>query len=242
MVKNIILLSLSLLLLSACQPDEPKPQSSSINKIMPLGASRVEGNRPDFESYRYELWQDLVSSGWTFDLIGTRTDEASYPAFNDQDFDPDHEGRGGFTSGEILADLEEWLDETGPPDVVLFSSPGGNDLLNGLASLEQTVANVNQIVDLLQASNPSVIILIEELAPGQSSFMTAQMSADFTAMRQAVRTLADEQSTATSQVLSVDMFTGFTDAMLADEVHYNAAGAEFIATRYYAVLKEVLVR
>jgi lysophospholipase L1-like esterase len=61
-------------------------------------------------------------------------------------------------------------------------------------------------------------------------------------MRQAVRTLADEQSTATSQVLSVDMFTGFTDAMLADEVHYNAAGAEFIATRYYAVLKEVLVR
>ena len=73
MVKNIILLSLSLLLLSACQPDEPKPQSSSINKIMPLGASRVEGDRPDFESYRYGLWQDLVSSGWTFDLIGTRT-------------------------------------------------------------------------------------------------------------------------------------------------------------------------
>lgn len=29
--------------------------------------------------------------------------------------------------------------------------------------------------------------------------------------------------------------------LLADEVHYNAAGAEFIATRYYDTLINVLV-
>lgn len=30
------------------------------NKIMPLGASRVQGLTPWFESYRYALWKDLI--------------------------------------------------------------------------------------------------------------------------------------------------------------------------------------
>ncbi len=34
----------------------------------------------------------------------------------------------------------------------------------------------------------------------------------------------------------VDMATGFSDALLADEVHYNQAGAGFVADRYYPVL------
>ncbi|HAA17415.1 MAG TPA: hypothetical protein DCP28_01060, partial [Cytophagales bacterium] len=49
----------------------PIEQSTSINKIMPLGASRTAGRRPDHDSYRYWLWQDLVANGWTFDFIGT---------------------------------------------------------------------------------------------------------------------------------------------------------------------------
>lgn len=43
-----------------------------------------------------------------------------------------------------------------------------------------------------------------------------------------------------SQVMAIDMFTGFTDDFLADDVHYNEAGAEFIATRYYQVLESIL--
>jgi len=38
---------------------QSKPQSTSFNKIMPLGASRVEGARPEFESFRFELWNSL---------------------------------------------------------------------------------------------------------------------------------------------------------------------------------------
>jgi|TARA_B110000259_G_C13945670_1_gene374601 hypothetical protein len=32
------------------------------------------------------------------------------------------------------------------------------------------------------------------------------------------------------------MFTGFNDGLMADDVHYNEAGSEFIANRYYNVL------
>ena len=65
---------------------------------MPLGASRVQGNRPEYESFRYELWKDLIDNDWTFDFIGTQTDEATYPIYNNLSFDLDHEGRGGWTS------------------------------------------------------------------------------------------------------------------------------------------------
>lgn len=217
-----------------------KPSSTSINRIMPLGASRVEGARPDFESYRYELWKDLIENDWDFDYIGNRTDEASYPTFNGKSFDVDHEGRGGWTSGEILEGINEWLDAVGSPDIVLFSSPGGNDILNGLASYDETVSNINEIIDILQARNPNVTVIIEELAPGKSSFMTPKMTADFLAIQQEVKSIAESQTTSTSKVISVDMFTGFTDALLADEVHYNEAGADFIATRYYQVLVDIL--
>lgn len=34
------------------------------------------------------------------------------------------------------------------------------------------------------------------------------------------------------------MFTGFTDGLVADDVHYNGVGAQFIADRYYSVLED----
>ena len=239
---SILFVAVAAILL-ACGDDDtsPKPQSTSINKIMPLGASRVEGARPEFESYRYELWKDLLENDWTFDYIGTMSDESSYPDFEGAEFDVDHEGRCGGTSGQILGNIEGWLAETGSPDIVLFSSPGGNDLLEGL-SYDQAITNINAIIDILQEDNPNVTIIIEQLAPGMTAIMTPSLTANFESMQVDIPALASEQTTNTSQVIAVDMFTGFSDALLADDVHYNEAGAQFIASRYYNVLVDVLER
>ena len=48
---------------------EEKPISQSENKILILGASRVEGNRPDYESFRYALWKKLKADNQIFDFI-----------------------------------------------------------------------------------------------------------------------------------------------------------------------------
>lgn len=239
---EVFVLGMSLILFNFCNKEDdtaPKPQSTSINKILPLGASRVEGARPDFESYRFELWKDLVENNWTFDFIGTQSDDASYPLFNNQAFDIDHEGRGGWTSGEILESLNDWLNLTGSPDIVLFSSPGGNDILNG-QDYDQTISNINGIIDLLQANNPNVTIVIEQPAPGRSDFMTTEYTDAFNQLGQDVLEISESQTSAESQVIAVDMFTGFNDTHLADDVHYSTEGAVFIATRYYEVLEGVL--
>ncbi len=235
----VIIVSIGLF---SCEEDEPQPPSNALNKIMPLGASRVEGARPVFESYRYELWKLLVEGGWDFDLIGTLRDEGDYADFQDSSFDPDHEGRGGWTSGQILGGIEDWYADSGGSDIVLFSSPGGNDILNGLASFDETVDNINEIIDIIQAANPQVTIIIEELAPGMTSFMTAELTENFNRMKEEVKEIAGQQTTSTSSVITVDMHTDFDDSLLADDVHYNEAGAKFIADRYYDVLQDVLKR
>jgi len=240
-IKTVAIL-LSLFFLTACETNDdmtPKPQSNSINKIMPLGASRVEGARPEYESYRYELWKDLTENDWIFDFIGTQSDEASYPEFESSSFDIDHEGRGGWTSGEILDGLDEWLNQTGSPDIVLLSSPGGNDALQGL-SYSQAVSNIHSIIDVLQDDNPNITIIIEQMAPAQIDIMTAELTDFFGQMQSEVLNLANNKTTVTSQVISIDMVTGFNDDLLADDVHYNEAGAEFIADKYYDVLRDVM--
>ncbi|NGZ89850.1 GDSL-type esterase/lipase family protein [Psychroflexus maritimus] len=239
---KILILGISLMMFNACDKDDdstPKPPSTSTNKILPLGASRVEGARPEFESYRYELWKDLKENNWTFDFIGTQSDNSSYPSFNNENFDIDHEGRGGWTSGDILQGLNDWLSQTGSPDFVLFSSPGGNDILNE-QDYNQTISNVNAIIEALQSNNPNVTIIIEQPAQGHSDFMTTEFTNAFNQIRQDVLTIATNQTTTSSKVIAVDMFTGFNNSHLADEVHYNEAGAKFIATRYYNVLINVL--
>lgn len=218
-------------------PDNPV--SPTATKIMALGASRVEGARPDFESYRYELWKLMVDQNLDFDLIGTQDDDASYPSHAGKNFDNDHEGRGGWTSGQIRNGLSDWLSQAGAPDIVLFSSPGGNDGLTG-SSYQAAVDNVNAIIDALQAVNPNIIIIIEQMAPAHSDFQSAQLTSFMQQMNQEVVRIATAQSTAASQVLTVDMNTGFTDNMLADDVHYNEAGARFIAQKYFDILSTLI--
>jgi hypothetical protein len=63
---KIIITGISLLIFKACSTNNetiPQPPNTNINKILPLGASRVEGAKPLYESYRYELWKDLKENG-----------------------------------------------------------------------------------------------------------------------------------------------------------------------------------
>ncbi|MEM7163777.1 MAG: GDSL-type esterase/lipase family protein [Bacteroidota bacterium] len=244
MIERVQVLFLMFFLLISCEKDEgsigsENEISTSINKIMPLGASRVEGARPDYESYRYELWKMLKDGGWTFDFIGTLDDEAAYPDYNGQSFDEDHEGRGGWTSGQIASGISTWFEQTGAPDIVLFSSPGGNDGLQNL-SFDEALVNINSTIDYIQSANPNVTIIIEQLAPAHSDIMTQDLMNYLSQMQEAVTAIANAQTTSSSQVIAIDMFTGFSDDLLADDVHYNGNGAKFIAERYYGVLANVL--
>ena len=241
-MKKLLLLC-SLLIFTCSSGDSSgyfsDPNNSSVTKIMPLGASRVEGERPNYESYRYYLWEKLKENNFVFDFIGTQSDEATYPSFNGENFDVDHEGRGGWTSGDILDGLNDWLEQLETPDIVLISSPGGNDGLENLP-FPQAVSNINLIINILQENNPSVTIIIEQMAPARSDIMTVELTNFFYQMQQEVLNISTNKSTQYSNVIAIDMFTGFNDDFLADDVHYNVDGAKFIAERYSELILNVI--
>ena len=67
--------------------------SWATTKIMPLGNS-ITLSRAN-HSYRYYLQQLLKNGGYAFDFIGTQ----QYQSY--ADFDPDHEGHGGYKADQI---------------------------------------------------------------------------------------------------------------------------------------------
>ncbi|MEL6143702.1 MAG: SGNH/GDSL hydrolase family protein [Bacteroidota bacterium] len=218
----------------------PTPSGDIVNKIMPLGASRVAGAPPEYYSYRYGLWKLLLDGGYQVDFVGNEQDNYPYPPHNGQNFDVDHEGRGGADSEGVLSELRMTLSQlSAPPDIVLFSSPGGND---GIDNYAQTLININDIIDELQMSNPNVTVFLELPAPPQTSQQTPEFSAFYDQALVDLATIAQQQTSNTSQVLTVDMTVaaGFNDSFLADDVHYNEAGAVFIANRYFEALAPVL--
>ena len=165
--------------------------------------------------------------------------DSTYPQFNNMIFDCDHEGRGGWTSNDILEELYNWLSQTGPPDFVLFSSPAGNDALEEL-SYTQALSNINDIIDVIQEFNPNTTIIIEQMAPARSDIMTPELTSFLEQMKKDILTIAEIKTTSKSKVIAIDMYTGFNDSLLADDVHYNEDGAKFIAERYFDVLVNIL--
>ena len=103
-MKNLFAITLILFIgLTACKKEAGPIPSNQTNpklfptnaKVMCLGDSRVEGGRPLYESYRYELCKNLKDKGRTFDFIGVQVDDTSYPTYNGESFDTDHFGFGG---------------------------------------------------------------------------------------------------------------------------------------------------
>ena len=241
---NVLLCFLIAGLLVACDDGVEKPNPPVLEgelSILPLGDSRVEGARPVYESYRYELWKNLVEGNYDIDFVGPERDDASYPEFMGLRFDEDHAGIGGDRTTDVLRRLEEVLENVPEPPQVVLLGIGGNDLLGG-STVGAVIDNINQIIDRLQQENPSVLILVEQIAPGRSNFMNTQSEADFREFQQDIASLVVSQTEGDSRVVAVDMYSDWRDAYLADVVHYNEAGAREVADRYFAVLQENLAR
>ncbi len=232
---NTRLLLLALLASFSMYGQIPFPSGS---KILCLGDSRVEGS-DTYDSYRYEFWKNLIDCDWNFDLVGTEVDPILYPTYQNNIFDSNHQGIGGHTTYDVLIELPYVLSDIGIVDIVLICI-GGNDALNeGSSSIPGAIENISLIVELIQSNNPQVLILIEQIAPGLTSIMTADLIQALYLLNTGIEQIADEQTTINSNIIEVDMSYEWQDSYLADDVHYNSTGAEIVANRYCDALKSI---
>ena len=125
------------------------------------------------------------------------------------------------------------------PDVVLLGI-GGNDLLDGRRPVDETIASIHEIIDILQSGNESVSIFLEQIAPGRSDIMTEEVMTLLNQFNDEIIEVGNSRTTATSKVITINMAKDWSDDYMADEVHYNELGAKIVADRYFEAMKNNL--
>ncbi len=233
----ILLLIINVTFLS-CSNDDDLVEETKLFQILSIGDSRVEGHQTDFLSYRYELWKLLKEDSKNVDFFGNRIDERIYPDFQEIPFDAHHEGKSGDRIDQVLERLDSLI--TTHPEMVgnvTLLGLGGNDLVQKIP-VENSVRNLNLIIDKLQRANNSTTIFIEKIAPGTIAFQqsNAVNQSEYIAFNNAISNLAIIKSTPQSRVIAVDMTSILTDEDYADDVHYNLSGAKKVANRYFEAM------
>ncbi|MGD9936901.1 MAG: GDSL-type esterase/lipase family protein [Methanoregulaceae archaeon] len=209
--------------------------------ILPLGDSITRGDTEAAStsgSYRYYLYSNLTAAGYDVDFVGSTT----FPDFTGFTFDQDHEGHSGYTTGTYLSDrqtesLVTLMSTYAPPDFVLLHI-GTNDALQQIP-LATRLANLRQVIGILQNRNPGVTVLLAQIIPTDNWYRNEKQVDPYNA---ALPALAADASTGTSRVLIVDQnggFDGVADTS-ADGIHPNAEGMQKIASTWYQALVPLL--
>jgi lysophospholipase L1-like esterase len=209
-------------------------------RILCLGDSITQGNQAH-QSYRYDLWKDLVGAGYDFTFVGSMTSNftgnPAFPDYQGRQFVNTHEGHYGWKITDVLngassygtgsGKLADWVQHY-TADVALVHL-GTNDMSSSSAAT--MAANMALIVDILRTDNPNMAIFLGQIPA--SAWGSPPW--DFNAR---LATLASSVSLPNSPVSVVDLSTGWVSDSSApgtdtwDWVHPNPQGEAKIATRF----------
>jgi len=222
-------------------------QPNHVN-IMPFGDSVTSRGAAPESSYRYWLWTKLQDAGYNnFDFIGQQNGvEGGSPA-NDWP-DEEYEGGDGLTSADALYLAPAAATFQGPDggtaDIVLLDF-GSNDISPAGIPLDQTMNNLQQVIQTFADQNPNIIVLIAKptpFAPDPSSPPDQQkmQKKEQSQLAGMIGKLAKTERKAGIDVIAVDQFGGFSVKKDTDDgSHPNVIGEQKIASKYFAQLKKI---
>jgi len=228
---------------AAAATDEAGPASVSATasavRLMPVGDSITRGysTAPELQgTYRMYLYDHLVASGLDpgsgLEFVGPFNSHPAGSYLRQGDWDHDSLSVAGWRTTNARDQVAGAV-ATYDPDVLLVLI-GVNDFLLDERSAQDAANAVGALISNARSSRRDVKVVLAEIPP-----TTSQYDAVIEEYNGRLRTLASLASTATSRVVTVDMYTGFdisTDHF--DGLHPNARGDEWIAERFADVLYE----
>lgn len=241
-MKELISIFLITLVCLSCKNSEDSNKSTSEDstsvvtntsgqggmKILPLGNSITH-----LYTYRYRLWKKLLDAQYSHEFIGLETDGGpTYEDYLGQKFSNIHQSQSGITTTEVAEELSEWLSQLDAPDMALIHL-GTNDA-EGIYLQESSLANVESamrnIIEQLRTKNAQVKIFLALIIPLNTEFPT--QNDQVPEINKIWAALAQELSTESSPIITVDCNTGFTLEDLVDPWHPNEQGSEKIAQAF----------
>jgi acyl-CoA thioesterase I len=199
-------------------------------RILPLGDSVTSSFSP-YSSYRYWLWQQLTTNGFTTDFVGRRWGvEGGLP--EKRDYDMNHEGHAGWHADDGMREAYDIAVAT-QPHVILLDL-GANDVEQAEDNLS-TIEELRIIIHSFREINPNIIILLAQPTP------VVEQKKQFRRLLPLIRRLARQENTPESPVVAVNLFSQFRLASdTFDGVHPNERGEKKIALRYFRALSRIL--
>ncbi len=211
-------------------------------RIMCLGDSITNGGNA-YASYRYELWFDLQSAGYSVDFVGGRDflfngdpNFTWYPDYNTT-FDRDHEGYWGWRTDEIAAIVLN-ITTNAQPDVVMIHL-GTNDIGQmGASGVTNADTHLRSIINSIRSVRPDVTILLARIipiGPGSGYFPNAGQVGPLNAI---ITTIAADMDTPGSPILLIDQNAGFdlNTMVQPDGLHPNLLGEARLADVWFSTL------
>ncbi|MBN1925339.1 MAG: Ig-like domain-containing protein [Prolixibacteraceae bacterium] len=138
---------------ATCEINVISPTEGRVLKVMPLGNSITQGDGRAAISfipggYRLPLWQNLVDAELDcgVEFVGSLT---TNPATGLQY--PEHEGHSGWTTGMILANIDNYM-AWATPDIVMMHL-GTNDIAQDV--VDDAPANLRSLIDHICAALPT---------------------------------------------------------------------------------------
>jgi acyl-CoA thioesterase-1 len=199
--------------------------------IVPFGDS-VTSSQAGHNSYRRPLYHMLVDSGFDINFVGSMHGvDGNNSTPPDPDFDMDHEGHPGWTSGTGAGAVGGVANPN--IDIVLLDF-GSNDPANGVPP-EDTAANLEFIMETFHDANPNVVILLA--VPTGAVNVPKQ---DMAGVRKAVSTAAKAEKNNGVNVIVVSLSGVSPKSNTYDGIHPNEAGENKIAKKYFSAIRKVL--
>ena len=195
--------------------------------IMPLGDSITRGD-PGIVGYRQRLYLNLIDYGYDVDFVGSGNTGSSVTPY----FDADHEGHGGYTSGQIANNVYGWL--VAHPAKVVLLHIGTNDLNPPLDPIT-LAANVESILGEIDRYSSEITVVLARIIDTQSHDPNVQL------YNSNVVAMAENRIANGDKIIIVDQESALnypTD--MADNLHPNAAGYNKMADVWLPALESFL--
>jgi lysophospholipase L1-like esterase len=199
-------------------------------RILCVGDSITQGGKENRMEFTYRLpLQDVLKryGGVPFDFVGTRQAGVDAAAKWPEDFDADHEGYYGAKTSEVRDRLRVSLQKLPPPDIAIVHL-GTNDL----DSPGSFVDPLKEIVTLMRARNPHVVVLIGQVMPHSWHARWARFNVD---------RMVDQINTATAPVVVVNHDEGWDDEKdTYDGIHPGPSGQYKMAIAWFSAMQPYL--
>lgn len=225
--------------------------------ILPLGDSITQGAGSSGGGYRAPLLTLLTNAGYRIQFVGSTTN--TYTAGLIAASNAAHEGHGGYTTANLLANLDGnnsasgnnggfWItgiSGTRPaihPDVILLLA-GVNDLGVAQLSPAQGLAGVEALIDELVALRPAARIVVSTLTPYIGTNYPNR-EANQQIFNAALPGIVSNRQLAGQRITLCDVRAGIplTNAaalLTGDGVHPNQAGYDAIAPVWFEAIQRL---